>query len=330
VNQLPARGGGGAAGPGTVDAAQAVEHEGEIARRLEARHRVLLEAAVDDALDRRRERTLGGARGLRRRVLEDRADRVGRRASGVQRLAFDHLVEHTAEREDVGPMVGGLAAGLLRRHVAERADDRVGQRRLPGLGRRAVAPDRRAGQLREAEVEDLDPFARQDEDVLGLEIAVRDAVVVRHGQALGELAAEVERGGDRQGPAGQPVAQRLPVEQLGDEVLAALVGADVVDRQDRRVVQRRGRARLLLEAADAVRILGERVGEELDRDRAAQTRIDRTVHLAHAAGADDAGDLVRTDAGAARQAHGTSIPPLRTPRRGSPCSRAGSTWSRTG
>jgi len=37
--------------------------------------------------------------------------------------AGDHLVEHDAERPDVGPLVDRLALGLFRRHVGRRAED---------------------------------------------------------------------------------------------------------------------------------------------------------------------------------------------------------------
>ena len=54
------------------------------------------------------------------------------------------------------------------------------------------------------------------------------------------------RGGS--GAAAQSVAQRLAFEQLRHDVRRAVVAADVVDREDVRVIQRRGGARFLLEA----------------------------------------------------------------------------------
>ena len=55
------------------------------------------------------------------------------------RAPGQHFVEHAAEREDVGAVVGLLALDLLRRHVVERAEDRA-RRRSAGAGRRGSRP----------------------------------------------------------------------------------------------------------------------------------------------------------------------------------------------
>ena len=81
--------------------------------------------------------------------------------------------------------------------------------------------------------------------------------------------------------------------------------ADVVDGQDVRVIQLPGGARLLLEAMHAARIGRERLGDQLDRDVAPEAWIARAVDLAHAAGAEPADDLIRTDAGTGRDVMGT-------------------------
>ena len=116
---------------------------------------------------------------------------------------------------------------------------------------RVVARPRELG---EAEVEDLDPPVARDEDVLGLQIAVDDALVVRGGEPLRDLARVVDRFARRQRAAHAAAAKRLALEQLRDDVGRAGVGADVVDGQDVRVVELAGGARLLLEAMQRGRI----------------------------------------------------------------------------
>ena len=106
----------------------------------------------------------------------------------------------------------------------------------------------RPRQLRDAEVEDLDPPVARDEQVVGLHVAVDDALVVRGGEPLGDLPRVVDRLARRQRAAVQTAAQRLALEQLGDDVRRAGVPADVVDGQDVRVIELPGGARLLLEA----------------------------------------------------------------------------------
>ena len=60
----------------------------------------------------------------------------------------------------------------------------------------------------------------------------------------------------------------------------------VVDRADVGVVQRGGRARLALEALERLRVAAELLGQELQRDAAAELRVLRLVDDAHAAAAE--------------------------------------------
>ena len=73
--------------------------------------------------------------------------------------------------------------------------------------------------------------------------------------------------------------------------------ADVVERADVGVVQRRGRAGLALEAFRGQRIGGSRLGQELDRDVATEPEVFGAVHDAHAAGAQPIDDAVVRDNG---------------------------------
>ena len=97
--------------------------------------------------------------------------------------AGGHLVEHAAEREEVGARVDLDAGGLLRRHVGRRADRRTGHRDVRVGGRlhrglRAAASRRSRltiGQLGQAEVEHLEVIVVRDEQVGRLDVAVDDA-----------------------------------------------------------------------------------------------------------------------------------------------------------
>ena len=97
------------------------------------------------------------------------------------------------------------------------------------------------------------------------------------------------------GPAPDPLRERLSLEQLhGDEVLA-LVLVDRVDGADPGVVERRGRARLALEALEGGRVGGELGGQELERDVPAELRVLGLVDDAHAAAAELRDDPVVGD-----------------------------------
>ena len=78
---------------------QDFQAERQIARRLKPHLARLLQAARDDARERRRH---VGRQRLRRILLQDRGHRLGRGLARERRTAGQHLVEHRAEAEDVG------------------------------------------------------------------------------------------------------------------------------------------------------------------------------------------------------------------------------------
>ena len=61
--------------------------------------------------------------------------------------------------------------------------------------------------------------------------------------------------------------------------------------------------RFPLEPGEAIRISGEGVRQDLQRDVAAQLRVGGAIDLAHAAFADEGGDVVVAEAGADGQGH---------------------------
>ena len=82
-------------------------------------------------------------------------------------------------------MVGGLTPHLLGGHVPHRAEN--------GAFRGAIAawPVGR-GEFRDPEIEDLEPSLMRHKEVLRLEIAVDDALVVGGAQSLRELETVVD------------------------------------------------------------------------------------------------------------------------------------------
>src|SRR5262249_43820421 len=72
--------------------------------------------------------------------------------------------------------------------------------------------------------------------------------------------------------------------------LARLLDAE--DLRHVRMVERRERARLALEPPRALFVLGEGLGQDLDRDLAAELRVLRAVHLPHRARAERSEDRV--------------------------------------
>ena len=288
-------------------APEAVEVEGEVPRRLEALVGVLLQAVLDDEVEGLGDARVG-LRGQRRLVAQDRADQLGRARAGERAAAGEHLVEDRPQGEDVRPVVRHLAAGLLGGQVADRADHRA-RVRGPGRGRRAAEVAGAGEQrilAREAEVEDLDAPVVEEEEVLGLDVAVNDALLVRRRQALRHVRRVLGGLAHAERPVAQPRAHRLALEQLRHHVQALPLLSGVVDGDDVGVRERGDRLRLRLEAGQRVGVLEEVLGQHLDRHVALEPGVAGAVDLPHPAGAEWADDLVRAEAMAGLEAHGSA------------------------
>ena len=249
---------------------------------------------------------LGGNAALRRaerrpaiRAGDGRAHHARDRAARVQRLQRQHLVQDRAERVHVGARVHarGLAARLLRRHVAGRAEHGAVERVGAAVARQRDRPlAEQVGQavdLRQAPVEHVHLAEVAEHDVARLQVAVQHAARVR------EVDREA-RGRERaqQLPARvvldeelvlrvQPIDDlfdRLAVDALHREADAAVGRArQIVDRDDRRVLELTLDARLAHEARDGVRMLRVALAQHLHRHVTADARVVAQMDAAHAA-----------------------------------------------
>ena len=104
-------------------------------------------------------------------------------ASGrKRRLPGEHLISEDAKRVEIAPSVDfPLARRLLWGHVGRRADRHAGRREA------AVAPT--VHRARDAEVGDHGTARhRIEQDVVGLDVAVHHAAIVRVRQRVGDIA----------------------------------------------------------------------------------------------------------------------------------------------
>ena len=210
----------------------------------------------------------GGRRRLDVGDLVDQAEVV----RGLERQpAGEQVVHHHAHRVDVGAVVERMLLHLLRRHVGGRADRR---------DLRRVA----AGDQRGAEVGDLHVGLAGVEDVGRLDVAVRDAHLVRELERARALEDDLDHLVDRQQVLRRAeLLQRAAVDVLHHDVVQRLVGDRVVDLADVRVLQLAGERglgdeQLAVELA-ALRVVEQRRGDQLDRDVALGERVVAEVDL---------------------------------------------------
>ena len=201
--------------------------------------------------------------------------------------AGEQVVENQAKRIDVAPLIGGVAAGLLGRHVLERADNRSGKR-IQRLG---------IDGARDAEVGQPRVILGIDDHVGGLEVAVDDAGLVDGGETVGNLARDRERASDRHlSLAFQQEAQVRSLHVLHRQVLQPVDLAEIVNADDVRMGDLTREPKLALEALlerlEVGLAEGDARPDDFQRDRAAERLVPRVVHLAHTAGAEQLDDGV--------------------------------------
>ena len=119
-----------------------------------------------------------------------------------------------------------------------------------------------------------------------------DALDVRGGKRLGGLGPEFGGRSPRHGSAGDPLAERLALQELHDREGQPLDAPQLVDGQDAGMRERRHRPGLPLEPTPHLVVVCEIVGQHFYGDVPFEARIVRSIHLSHAAGSEPIDDLV--------------------------------------
>ena len=104
-------------------------------------------------------------------------------------------------------------------------------------------------------------------------------------QAIGDFAGQrKERLDFQRAPAGggnDTVLQGRSIQELHDDVRAAVLLADIINRTDVGVIQGGSGASLALKTTQGLRIAGEGIRQEFERDKAVQARIFGFIDHAH-------------------------------------------------
>ena len=276
----------------------------EILHRLVTVLGIFDERPADDPADVARQRRVDvGDRS--RCVLDDRGDHRDGRVALKRPLARGHLIQDHAEGKDVGPMIERLALGLFGRHVGRGPDDSAVAGHVLGGRKRRDAERRRLRlvQLRQTEVENLDPVVGADHDVGRLEIPMRNPSGVSGRQRVRQRDGNLQQPLQRESVFRDDLLQRFALDELHRQEGDAVRLFDRVDRDDAGMIEGGDALRLAREAGTAMGIGGATFEQHFERDVAMQLRIARAIHLAHPAGADQRHDFVRSEMNAWREGH---------------------------
>ena len=213
-------------------------------------------------------------------VLHRDGDEV---VAGERHLAGEELEEHDAERVDVGLGVDVAALRLLGRDVVAGSEHGAGRGLLRGRLHRARDPE--VGHLRLA-------LAVQ-EDVLRLDVAVDEPVLVREREAARDLDRELERTVDGQRAVSDDHLLQVVAGDVLEDDVGAAVGLAAVDHGDDVRVREPGDELCLAgEAVDDVLVRRQPLVEHLERDGSLEHAIVGPEDARHASGADELLELV--------------------------------------
>ena len=227
--------------------------------------RMLGQRLVHDPLEL--DRRVGPYRGQGRWIdLPDGVDDGLHGATEKRGPARGHLVDHHADGPDVRAMINRFLACLLRRHVAQRAHERggdreVGDARVLDRSTRFMHGLGSCDQLGQAEVENLRHAVRGADEVGRLDVAVHDAALVGFGQAFHDLPGGIDDHGHRQWTSFDTFLDGFALVVGHDDEHSPVPGLiDGVDRADVRMIEAGRGACLLHEPFLRVRVAAERLG----------------------------------------------------------------------
>ena len=111
-----------------------------------------------------------------------------------------------------------------------------------------------------------------------------------------DLSGKGQRFVDGNRPLRDAIGQRGPFDELEDQGRDAIGLFKPVNRADVGIVDRREHLRLSAETCHALGVVGERLGQDFQRDVAAKLGVFRSIDLTHPASAERRDDFIRADA----------------------------------
>jgi len=162
----------------------------------------------------------------------------------------------------------------------------------------------RPGDSGQTEIQYLHAPIRREEYIFGLDVTMDDALGMGHGKRLRDGQANLTGFAPRNSRLTQTLTDGLSLQQLHHGEAHALGVANIVNRQDVGMRQRRDGLGFALETQQRVGVLGELFRENLDGYIALQAEVARAVDFTHASGANRGKNFIRAEASTGRENHG--------------------------
>ena len=143
-------------------------------------------------------------------------------------------------------------------------------------------PCERVRELGQTEIQELHMATGTDKDVGGLDVPMKNTLVVCRGERARDLLADLEHLGFVEAPFGKPRFQAASLQKLQHEKRSPFGLFDIVNRADVEVVEGGGETRFTPEAIAGFAIVEQIVRKKLQRNAAAKLRILRSVDDPHA------------------------------------------------
>ena len=176
--------------------------------------------------------------------------------------------------------------------------------------------------LRETEVEDFDATFVGQHDIGRFEISMRDPLLVRGGDRIGEWNRDVEERAERKARLRQPLGECASSHELHRDEVQAVGFFNGMHRHDVGVIERRDGFGFPCESAATRCVNGQLRRQDLERDLAIESCVFRQIDLAHPTGANRLDDPVVSDGSGRSPGRARGFAPRRRARRaGSPGTR---------
>ncbi len=149
--------------------------------------------------------------------------------------------------------------------------------------------------FRQPEVKNLGVAAFGHKDVGGLDVAMHDSLGVSRVECIRHLNGHREQNFQIQWPPPNTVLQGRAIEVFHGDKRQAILLANVVNRADVGMIERRGSLGLTLEPAERLRVTRDLIRQELQGHETVQPSVLGLIDHAHSAAAELFNDAVVRD-----------------------------------